>query len=406
MSDDCGPCGSGKKGKTPDMFLMAASPSSASTCGEGKTLGAAAADCTIKEPTYDRTVGAYTIPNYGTSAPIQMCNGALYSVGQWGQFVGDGSVLQITSIVGDALTLRNGCSNGARVKGNSNPGTVIPTGNAFVIVAEPACLTTDEEKQEFQNALASAEALCTPALEEEESELAEMQILGWKRADSGDSSFQKCIRRIKGIWKTAKSLYIKPIESAPLPGADGSTDWRTVVIHKTTGEVRSQLNGSENPDLEAGKKYVYMFVEGQQALIGPAYIFTPVTADLYQNYNGAMNAIDSWVNIPNGTPLEQDISLSIAAINDLTILGDDFYAHIRINIGIRQQSGYAHYATLEVNGTQVAMVGAQGSLAMNSIHLIQRILKSDKKISIKVTTAGSSGTPKMHVSAKLLGVEL
>jgi hypothetical protein len=388
------------------MFLIAASPASASTCGEGKTLCAAAADCTISEPTYDRTVGAYTIPDYNTSAPVQVCNGALYSVGQWGQFVGDGSTLQIVSIVGNGITLRNGCSNGARVKGNSNPGTVIPTGNAFVIVSEPACLTTAQEQQEFQALLASAAALCTPELEEEQSELAEMQLIGWKRADSGDSSFQKCMRRIKGIWKTAKSLYIKPIESAPLPGQDGSTDWRGLVIHKTTGEVRSQLNGSENPDLEAGEKYVFMYVEGQQALIGPAYIFTPATADLYQNYNGAMNDTDSWVNVPNATPLEQDISLSISAINDLTILGDKFFAEVMINLGIRQPQGYAHFATLEVNGTQYAMVGAQGSVGFNSVRALIEVPKNDKKFRIKVTTSGGTGTPKMHVSCKLLGVQL
>lgn len=388
------------------MFLMAASPSKASTCGEGKTLGAATADCTIKEPTYDRTVGAYTIPDYNTSAPVQVCNGALYSVGQWAQFVGDGSTLQIVSIVGNGVTLRNGCANGAKVKGNSNPGTVIPTGNAFVIVSEPPCLTDQQTNDEFQALMAGATAFCAPDMEEEQSETAEMQLFGFKRADPNDSTFQKCMRRIKGIWKKKNSLYIKPIEQAPLPGQDGSASWRMLVIHKDTGEIRSQLNGSENPDLEAGEKYIYMFVEGQQALIGPAYIFTPAEADLYQNYNGAMNATDSWVNVPNATPLEQDISLSIAAINDLTILGSHFYAEVMINLGIRQPQGYSHYATLEVNGTQMAMVGAQGSVGFNSVRLLLRIAKNDKKFRIKVTTSGGTGTPKMHVSAKLLGVQL
>lgn len=404
MSNECGPCGS-SKGK-PDMFLMAASPTSASTCGEGKTLGATDTECLISDPTYDVTVGAYTIPDYNTSAPVQVCNGALYSVSQWIQFINDGSVLQILSIVGNALTLNNGCPNGARVKYNSNPGTVIPRGNGIVVVAEPPCLTDEEAESEFQSQLSNATQLCVPNLVEDQSETAEMQLLGWKRADSNDSSFQKCIRRIKGIWKTDSSLFIKPIEQAPSSGQTGAGDWRSIVRHKTTGEIRERLSASENPDIEAGQKYVLMLTADGETLVGPAYIYVPVHEQLYKNYTGAMNDTDLWPNIPNATPLVQTVSLSIAAINALEIVGDTFYAHINVNLGIRQPQGYSHFATLEVNGVQKGLVGAQGSVGFNCIHLIVPVDKDDKKIDIKVSTTGGTGTPKCHVTVDLMGVEL
>lgn len=383
-------CGCDKGGSTPaipDYLMFATSPNSAATCGEGQTLGAATAACLLQEPTYDVSVGAYTIPAVNSSSPIQVCNGTLYTVGEWVQFVGDGSTLQVISIVGNGLQLSNRCPNTAPIKGNSNPGTVIPAGNPIVIVGEPACLTEEEALSELLSALANAKSLCMPALEAEASETSKMHLLGWRKEDPNNSDFQKCIQWLSGIWKTAKSLFIDPIEQAPAPGQTGVDSWRAMVIHKDTGEVRAQLNATENPDYQ------------------PSLSFVGVQEQLYKNYTGAMENVALWVNIPNDTPLTQTINLSIASINALQ-LPDDFYVAINVNVGIDQTSGYAHQAIVEINGSKKGLVGCAGGPDMNCISLIIPVSKEDKKIELKVTTQGSFLTPKCHVTVDLLGVYL
>lgn len=382
--EDCG-CTGGKSGAKPDFYLQAASPKTASTCGEGQTLGDANANCLLSESTFDRILGPYTIPVLNTSTPVQVCNGALYTVGLWVQLGIDGSTLQIVSIVGNALHLKNGCPNNAPIKGNSNPGTIVPTNTPLVIVGEPECLTEEEAMNELLSALSGTKSLCMPSLEKEASSTSEMHLLGWRKADSDNADFKKCIQWLANIWMKGAALFIKPIADAPAASTPDAANWRRMAIHKTTGEVRQQLNDTEDPNFKK------------------TFGLVPLFEQLYKNYTGAMEDENLWVNIPHATPLTQTINLSIASINALP-LPDTFYVSINVNIGVDQAAGYAHQAVLEINSGKKGLVGCAGGPEMNCISLIVPVTKADKKIELKVTTKGGPGTPKCHVTVDLLGV--
>jgi hypothetical protein len=397
--NNCG-CG-GQSSDLPDHdgLMIKASPASAARCGTGQTPGTSE-NCTREDNTYDLMLNAYTVPANQQNAPIVVCNGSLYAPGQWFQFLYNGAILQVQTIAGNQITLKNGCPNLALIPGNVI-GDIIPANTPFIVVGKPACQTSTEQANEFQARLATQTKLCVPNMTQNTSNTAEMQFVGWKRADSSDSNFQKCIERIRGIYKKGKSVFATEIEQVP------SSDialYRNLMRHKATGEIREIINASEDPDLEAGEKYVKMFVSGAEALVGPAYIFVPVYDSLYQN--SSLTDEEAWLTINEATPLEEDINLSISSINELTILGDRFYANVQFNFGIRQPAGFGVGGILEVNGSPVTRVGCQGSYGFNSVTIPVMVEKSDKKITIKVTVNSAGNPPRVHISAKLVGVFL
>lgn len=385
-----------------DGLLIKASGKSAARCGEGNAAGAGGAEACVKDDsTYDITLNAYTVPAHGQNAPITVCDGSLYTPGQWIQFLFVEAILQVQVVNGNVVTLKNGCPNNAEIPGNT-AGDIVAARTPFVVIAAPACMTSAQIAADFQSKMSTQTELLLPNLVQENSNTAEMQFVGWKRADSNDSNFKKSIRRIRHVWKKGKSIFLGEIEV--VPSADIAL-YRSLMRHKTTGEVRELVNVSENPDLPAGEKFVMMYVEGAERLVGPAYVYTPTANDvLYEN--SELDDHDSWVNIPEATPLEQTINLSIAAINDLEILGDNFYPMVQFNIGCRHPSGFATTMILEVNGVPVTRTGAQGFPGFNSVCIPVKVTKADKKIDIKVTTTSPGSAPKCHVSAVLRGVQL
>lgn len=400
---NCG-CGEGNQsngGILPehDGLLIKSSPASAARCGPGQIPGSSI-QCTREDSTYDLLLNAYTVPANQQNAPITVCDGSIYTPGQWFQFIYNSAILQVQTVNGNEITLKNGCPNLALIAGNVI-GDIIPRNTPFIVVGKPACQTAEQKAQEFQDGIATQNQICVPSLTQENSNTAEMQFIGWKRADSNDSNFQKCMKRIRGVWKKGKSIFLGEIEqvsNSDLPS------YRALARHKTTGEVRELLNISEDPDVLPGEKYVKMFVQGAEALVGPAYVFSPVFESLYQN--SSMTDEDAWLNIPTGTPLETTINLSITSINALTILGDKFYANVQFNLGCRNPSGLGVGATLEINGVAATRVGSQGSYGFNSLTVPVLVDKDNKQITIKVSTTSGGGGARVHVSAKLVGVFL
>lgn len=403
----CG-CGCGPDSPKPDMFLMAASPSSASTCGTGQTPGEVpGSTCLLSDPTYDVTTGDFVIPI--ASASIVVCNAALYTLGQWIQFVHDGSVLQIISIAGNTITLRNSCVSGEAIQGNSPAGTPIPTGSPFVVVSEPPCTSPADMTAAFEQFVAGAQKLCMPALTPEPSSTAKMQILGWLSTDSVPN-FGKCIHWLSGIWRQGASFFIKPITMAPSFEEPTVNAWRPMVINKTTGEVREQKNPMESANIGTGK-WVPAYDSSFMYMVGPAYIFSPIPiVNVYKNNGVATTLTDAsaWPVIA-APPTEFTQVVNLAAHLPLNAPDDKVYAVIQLNFAVDHNgTGLKKELALQINGVErVAVACAASSQIHNSCILLIEMPKIAPTFSFKVINYSSAGgAAKYLVSMDLLGFQL
>lgn len=394
-------CGcNGTNSPTPeDSLLVKATGSSAARCGTGKSLGSEAVNCVKEDATYDIILGPFTIPAHNNNAPITVCDGSLYTPGQWIQFASNGNILQIQTVNNNVITLKNGCPNGVDI--GNDVGDIVANGTNFVVVGAPECLTAQQKQSAFDLSISTKEELCMPALAQELSATAKMVPVGWKESDENDSSFGKCIKRIKGTYKKGISWFLTEMLTV---SATDLSSWRRLVRNNTTGEIREVLSVSEDPDIEAGAKYVQMVTSTGEILVGPAYVYTPLNVSIYSN--STIDDTSSWPTIPEGTPLTQTVNVSVADVNALNIPGQYFYLLILFNIGIRQPNGFTVTGKLEIDSNIIAMVGGQGMPGYNSVMIPIRIDKNIKTFALKYTTTSNGSQARGHVSAKILGAYL
>jgi hypothetical protein len=401
-------CGCGCPGTPkPDMYLMAASPASASTCGTGQTPGTdPAVECLLSEPTYDVTVGDFGIPL--SEASVLVCDGSLYTLGQWIQFIHDGSILKIVAIAINSITLRNTCDDGGPIEGNSNTGTAIPAGSPFIVVDAPECKSEEEKTQEFEAAVAGATELCMPGLTTNTSLTSKMQLLGWRALDATIPSLGNCIQWLSGIWRQNNSLYINPIEESPAFETAGVNGWYPLVID-ANGEIRKQKNPMQSPNITAGK-WVPTYDASKLYMVGPAFIFSPVVpVNIYKN-NGAATTITDEATWPiiAADPAEfistPNLSSNLTGIN---IPGAKLYAVIHLNLGVdHNATGAAKVVSFEINGVEKLAVGCSAASKMfNSCILFVELDAAVKTFTFKVRSR-ASGNAKYLVSMDLLGFML
>lgn len=401
------PCGCGSAPNDPNapdesMYMMVKGTSKdASKCGDiDDQISSADAACNKDDPTYDVLLASFAMPDED-SVPAIVCDGSLYSVGQWIQFVTAKATLQVVAINNNELTLKAVCSNGSRINGNPTVGTVIRKSDSIITVGAPECLTSAQELDRIFERLAEAEEFCLPALSEQDNSTANMQVVGWTKEDSGNSGFKKCIRRLASFFFKNNHPYFTALDTVDL---SSSSSYRPMVIHKTTKRVVQQKNLSEETAIEAGKKYVYGVVGGSQALI-EGYTFSPIDGQEIYKHGGEFDSPDDWVHVPIATPLEANLSLSIGSVNALEILGDYFYAVLRINVGVHNPSAFQISAATRLNNKIVGYThGFYNTKGSNTITLIAKIDKSSKSIPLKITTDGNGNNLKVHCSVYLDGV--
>lgn len=379
---DCG-CNntSGETIPTPDYLLVRATGKNASKCGSAdESIDPSSLECTKSDPTYDALLADFALPS-DSAVPILVCNGALYSVGQWIQFVNAGATVQILSINGNEITVRAICSNGVEIDGNPTAGTIIRKNDSIIAVNAPDCLTAAEKQERIFAQLETATQLCLPALEEENSATAEMQVAGWKRSDPDDSSFRKCIKRIASFFFKDGKPYLTDLDTVNLATSSSHVP---LVIDKTTGKVSKQINKSIN--------------EG-------AFVFAPIEGQsIYTLGGSSFSEIGNWVNVAAATPHEVTLNFNISSINDLTILGDYFYVHLRINLGCWNPGSFAISGVLHLDSKEVGFVyGYYNVIGTQVINVIAKVDKSAKSLPLKLTAAGS-GSLKYHCGVYLDGV--
>lgn len=393
--------------ETPDYMLVRATGKNASKCGDAASLAEAAADglsstvgCTKTDPTYDLLMADFAFPSDGTAVAL-VCNGAIYSVGQWIEFVNAGAKVQITSINDKQLTVRAICNNGAVIDSNPTAGTIIKKNDSIVAIDAPECLTDAQKLERITSALESAEQLCLPALVEGSGNNAKYQMVGWLAENPDDSGFKKCLKRMVSFFFKAGHPYLENLDLVDLAS---SSSYRPLVIHKTTHKIVEQKNLSEETALEAGKKYVYGVISGSQALV-EGYVFAPIDGVELFNHGGDFDDPDNWTAIPSGTPLETSVNLNVSSVNAISILGDYFYAVLRINLGCWNPSAFPISAALRLDNVLIGYIhGFYNVKGSSTITIIKKVSKSSKSLPLKITTDGTGGNLRVHCDVKLDGI--
>lgn len=369
----------GESTGTDEFVMVKATSKTASRCGTPSELVAGSIDCTKEDSTYDKLMADFAFPDTG-SVPVLVCNGSLYSVGQWIHFVDAGASVNIVSINANELTVKGICSNGAQVFRNPNAGTIIRANDAIVAVESPDCLTDEEKQEKLTDDLSAIESICAPALTEEPSTSAIQQFVAWTKADPNNSGYKKCIKRVVGNWFENGIPFFTRLGQVAYDAAT----YQSVVINKATGKLSRSSIPSGGP--AEGSEYTYSPVFNVLASMG---------TDQFDQ--------DTWEIINDGDSRNFALNFNISAINDLSITRD-FYAIIKINIGCAQTGAFRSSAELKVNGVvEGSCFNNYSSYGTSSVTLYVPINKDDLSATLDIKGA-SNNKAKYLLEAKLQGV--
>lgn len=358
--------------------MVEATAAQASTCGNGPDINATADTelCVKSDKTYDVTRGDITMPLPGNETTVSVCDASLYIIGQFIQFSGVfNAILNISGKNGNVLTLKNACPDGSAIIRNPDPGTPIPYGSAFHVVNAPPCYSSGDT-EEFDWFLAGKDSLCMPNLGEAVG-LDYQQITGWVESNEVSTSFQKCIKRVRGVFAKAGSLFLK---SPTFLQESNISNMQTLYRDKTTGQVMPRLAPSDR-GYSTNKNYIAVIVNGKE-IMQNGYLFVPlppsilVSAGSFANFNG-----NGWTAIGSGISVTHTLSGTDFANIEKNI---DYYAVIRVLVA---QYGFpgGGAAYVKANDEVVGFIGGQQGLAYNSFEATVKVLKSTNQIKFEIT---------------------
>jgi hypothetical protein len=235
-----------------EYLLVKATGSEAALCGpiDNQT---GTESCPIQEPTYDLSHSDFLLPSEitGSFINMQVCNGSIYTVGQWLFFI-TGVHLKISAITGNLLSLINQCSPGVVVDTNPDIGFIVYKNTPFVVSDGPACLSDDDKLDFFQEALSEATELCAPNLVVAPL-TDEIHPVGL--TINGGTSHTKCIKRIPGISFKGTIPYLTTLNTK---NPTAMLDYNRLVVNKLTREVALMPTYGDWAGLTDGNLYTVM----------------------------------------------------------------------------------------------------------------------------------------------------
>ncbi len=384
------PCGCGQ---TPppgsEYLLVQATASEAEVCAD-PTQNSTASDCPKKDQTYDTCLSDFLIPSEINSATMLVCNGKLYTVGQWIQFVNPVVKLKITGISNNVLTVVNRCDNGDIVPENPAIGQVISNGNRFVPVG-PAFGDDD-----IANLDGNATELCTPNLSESTSSSI-VQPVGRVESNPNNMNAGKCLRRIYGFLFD-KGVPIFNKLGVTISHAESVENHYPLVINKTTHKIQRRKNYSESVQVNAGNRYLLSIASTGERIVGPTYVpkfFHEIVAESSTNYNPT-----TWDNFSGVKTVEFDLGAFadvMAVVNNTEL--DHYIAMLRIEISAFKVGSIPEYVLAEFEngfGNQrkaCKVFAAQETDYLNQFNSVSvpfKIKKSDNKLILRLRTDGSA----------------
>jgi len=372
MSDpNCG-CNENKGSDSREYLMVKATASEASTCGVGSGSSSTAA-CPKQEPMYDASMSDFLLPDTNGNTSMEVCNASVYAIGMWLQFANPVASLQIVNITGNILSLVNRCTNGEIIDDNPAIGTVIHRGALFVVGTEPQCNTDAEDAERINSALGTLDQLCMTNMVTS-SETAVIRPIGKIESDPADLGVKKCIKAIFGILFKAGTPVLTALKL--IDNAD-YLNYRRLVKHKTTNEVGQLKNYSETPGL-TDESNALMINKNKEVLI-PAYFMYIYKSVIKERANPSDPNV--W---PSSGDYSETFSLNYAPINQLISDRDHYYAIVRLEVGLYDDSGL-HSLLASLNAVVVGSVMVDGTgdasgVGKNSITTYVKILKSNHQL--------------------------
>lgn len=389
MKKGCG-CGSpAPSSKTDDEYLLVKAVGNApSVCGDPAEEEDPSTQCAKTEPEFDSSMSDFVVPSVGGTVSVQVCNAEVYSVNQWIQFAGSGLVVQIVSIVGNTLQVRNACPSGEEIVTNPEAGLLIPRNTRFFTVGRPECLSEEDRMNQILEALSGAEEICTPDLLESGAQ-ASVQPVGLVQSDPGDTGFQRCIRRIYGFLMNAGSPFFSQIKNV----AESDTSlYRRLGINKSTREVRELPNFGDYAGLDSSSQYMTGFKQnGAEYPIGPSYGFKPMFVTVFENPSDPLS-LATTLSPASTTIRDTDFNLNVPEISSIISNQDHVWALIHLEymmlhppIQARDNKKFALY----LNGVFATMAhwmrdSEQTGPGGSQICIPVKVLKSDWKLNLKI----------------------
>lgn len=386
------------------MLLVETTQDMPDLTGNPQAVSSGTATCAKQEPSYDFITSGFIAPTTGGVVQVSVCNNAVYTLGQWLQFSSPFITLRVSAKDGNGknMTLINSCSNGNPVSSNPAAGSVaVPQNSTFSVVGSPNCSSDSEEVELINTAFSEMEELCTPALIETDGG-AVVQLTGQTRSNPDDTAFKQCIRRIKNAF-FQNGMFKLPGFST-FPSGTDPTNYRDVVIHKTTGQEIAKPHPSETVGLIVNRKYTTAYTTGSEKVMGP--VFFPSFFDKNLVDDGDVTVDANYLSILNGTPYTVVYNLNIAEITGLinADMQDFFYLMVKSRFAVRSTANAVRWLKVEMNGVEVGILG-QGIYGWREVMNLMsyvKILRSDMNLTIKVTALRQgAGTVNMWFNKKI-----
>jgi len=274
-------------------------------------------DCAKQEPEYDSFLSGFLVPLGSNTISVQVCNSAVYSIGQWIESITPYCIFQIAGVSEGIITVRASLENGDEINVNPEAGTAIPSGTLFVTRGKPQNLTEDE----VLAVLNEQEQILVEELIET-TDTAQVRFIGVTSDDPGDTAWKKALRMIKGLYVKAGKLFM----DAPVL-IEAGNNHRHLVRDITTGEIKEAKNDSDTDDVEADKEYVKSVTStGSQLLETRLVYFLDEVIDL------ASFAFAS------GSPPDVDVEITDSAIIGIEKRLQHYYVELTIQVEVDDAS--------------------------------------------------------------------
>lgn len=290
--------------------------------------------------TYHQALSGFIVPSVGQQSALLVANGALFTPGQWIQFVNPFGIFRIISITGNTLQLSNAAADGVTaIAGNPAPPYQYPVNAAFVAVGDPRQQSLSEFAAYVASALATLQSVCLDNLESQGAN-EDVYLLGYLKSSLCDGESGACLRKqsLAYIDNTGVLHFDGPISAeqfnVPVPEGGIPSNNTTSLnpnngtgggfllpfYNPTTGLVTYidlfsgvsnsgsyflGLNSSGVLSLQSGNlekcyeepKLIHSSLTGAAGSAG--YIYNGLTASNYNVETIVGEAIDSWVNAAN-----------------------------------------------------------------------------------------------------------
>lgn len=377
MSNDCGCTPQASEG---EYLLVKANGQDAGTCGTVPSSGTT--NCAKTEPMFDSILSDFLVPSEESSVNMQVCNGAIYTVGMWIEFINPYCRMKITAINGNILSVVNACTNGDDIDNNPAPSTVINRGTRFSVVGKPPCDIDYTEK--LQESFATVTELCMPALGIT-SETAVVHPVGRTQSDPENSGVGKCLRRIFGIVFKAGRPFLSAM-GAPV-NIDDLNQYRRLIRKNDTGAIHVAKNYSEQQDVVAGNRYLLSIDKTRERVTIPAYVCQMWHYELKENTSNTDPT--SWPSFTNDFEFEINVG-SLDRIQAIDNVRDHYYLMLRIEVGTYKAGAYEIVQARIDDKRALKVVAGNNAMAFNSVLMPMRIAKADDKFKFKLAMDGTT----------------